>query len=130
MKKSRLLFLLLAGTLMLNCGSNKKTTEPDPQPEYDIPIDVGSVHARLKIVKLNLTGGMLRGELMEVLGYGANTEPMKTGSELHCIISENVNTAGLEEQKLVDVQIRQAPSGMGMETSRPHWTIVKILSSN
>lgn len=120
---------MFAGILVLNCGSNKKATNPNPRPELESPIPVGSIHVRLKIVGLNLDKNMLRGELTEVLGYGANTEPLKIGTELHCIISENVNTESFKEEELIDVQVRKAPPGMGMEHSMTHWAIVKLFST-
>ena len=133
MRKKQVFALLLLSALMVSCASNKNkpNTEDNGSPEIQAPVDVGSIHTRLELVEVGSTENadvQIIAKVIEVLGYGANTQPIEAASNLRLLVPESVveehDIMGKSPGWAFDALISKSQTMSG--STQASWRIVEI----
>ena len=133
MRLKSLFALLLLSALMVSCASNKNNqnsgdTSSD-QPAVQQPISVGSIHLRLEVEEADSGNQQFSAKVIEVLGYGAGTQPLSKGDILQLRITETLEKEHqLSEKKTgwaFEAEITKPRQMDGAETPAL-WNILEI----
>ena len=133
MKLQYAVVLMVMVGIFGGCASNKNQKNEEVQevmvdteaPAPQKPIAVGSIHTSLTFKKLN--DGTITAEVTEVLGYGASTPRLSTGTTLELSYQET-HSEYLHQLNVgdsFDAAISKSPAGIGTTTER--WSIIQIL---
>lgn len=135
MSKKSFFTLLLLSICLASCASNKnkKVEESRELPTLDkAPISVGSIVAKMEMVNsgaAELKDNEVMVKVIEVLGYGASTQPLAINQVLTLAMPSSFDQ--MSELKKMKVGqtfegIIKKSSGMGTNSSSGTWNISKL----
>tara|TARA_R110000868_G_scaffold37111_13_gene131587 strand:+ start:1461 stop:1868 length:408 start_codon:yes stop_codon:yes gene_type:complete len=133
MTRVHLYLILLITFFISGCASNKnKQPKPESGPVIQAPISVGSILTKLEILEYasyNLPENQIRAKVLEVIGYGANTEILRTDT----ILTLSFNNSGtlsslsnIEEGEVIEALISKSMQGLNASGSTSVWRIVEL----
>lgn len=133
MKSYLLLLLFLIPFFISSCASNKnKEKIPESGPKIQVPISVGSILTKLEVVEyesFNLPENQIRARVVEILGYGANTEILKTQSILTLSFTDSnafSSLSNIEEGEVIEALITKSSPSLNSTGSSSIWRIVEL----
>lgn len=133
MKSYSIFIVLLFSLFISSCASNKNKEETsETKPKIQAPISVGSILTKLEVVEyksLDLPENQLRARVVEILGYGANTEILKTQSVLTLSFTNSdafSSLINIEEGKVIEALITKSIPSMNSTSTASIWRIVEL----